>query len=69
MEQETRGPPGRSTEKPRYVKPAVIATYTDEQLKEEFSTAYGQTHVDLFFTSCPPGPWPPEGPCPPYRPS
>ncbi len=67
MDQETTGRPGRCDEKPEYVKPTVVATYTDEQLKEEFSTAYGQTHVDLF-SPCPPGPWQPEGPCPPPPP-
>ncbi len=34
--------------KPRYVKPAVLASYAERDLKEEFSEAYGQTHVDLF---------------------
>ncbi len=68
MEQETRGPPVRRAGKPEYVKPAVLATYTDEELKEEFSTAYGQTHVDLFITGCPPGPWPPGHPCSPFPP-
>ncbi len=67
MGQETTGRSGSSAAKPEYIKPAVVATYTEEQLREEFSTAYGQTHVDLF-AKCPPGPWPPQGPCPPFPP-
>lgn len=54
----------RPAKKPKYVKPAVLASYSEQELRDEFSHAYGQTHVDLFGR-CPPGPWPPTGPCPP----
>ncbi len=34
--------------KPKYVKPEVVASYSERDLEEELSEAYGQTHVDLF---------------------
>lgn len=37
-----------ATPKAQYVKPAVVATHSNQQLKEQFALVYGQTHVDLF---------------------
>ena len=58
--------PRSAGRKPKYVKPALLASYTQKELNAVFGTAYGQSHVDLFRPTCPPGPWPPSGPCPSF---
>ncbi len=35
-------------EKPLYIKPEVIATYSKEQLEKKFTHVYGGSGVDLF---------------------
>lgn len=35
-------------EKPLYIKPEVIATYSKEQLEKKFTYVYGGSGVDLF---------------------
>ena len=35
-------------DKPEYFKPAVLATYSEQELSKEFANVYGQTFVDLF---------------------
>ena len=34
--------------KPGYLKPAIVATYTEEELSKEFASVYGATFVDTF---------------------
>jgi len=35
-------------EKPQYVKPEVIASYSEQTLEKEFANVYGDSFVDLF---------------------
>ncbi|MEN8216254.1 MAG: hypothetical protein ABFS56_07725 [Pseudomonadota bacterium] len=35
-------------EKPQYVKPEVIASYSEQALEKEFANVYGDSFVDLF---------------------
>ena len=38
----------KEAENPKYVKPAVVATYSEQELEKEFAHVYGHTFVDLF---------------------
>ena len=42
--------PDVGQEKPKYIKPQVVASYTKEELKEEFKELRGQTgFTDAFI--------------------
>jgi len=38
----------KEVEKPKYFKPEVVATYSEQELAKEFVNVYGATFVDLF---------------------
>jgi len=37
-----------NSEKPQYIKPEVVATYSQQEIENEFAHTYGQSFVDLF---------------------
>jgi hypothetical protein len=37
-----------TAEKPEYIKPEIIATYSRQKLEKEFAHTYGNSFVDLF---------------------
>jgi len=41
-------PMKKEVEKPKYFKPEVVATYSEQELAKEFVNVYGATFVDLF---------------------
>jgi len=36
-----------NSEKPQYIKPEVVATYSQQEIENEFAHTYGQSFVDL----------------------